>query len=72
MTKFHEGQKVGIPDRIPGASSLLWGRVGTVTFVGSPMTSMPSGEAAEQQYMVRFDGENEDRNVSESWLEPAD
>jgi len=83
MAKFREGQKIRVPDHNPGASSLLWGRVGTVAFVVPPLGSLgkdqfdhpvegPVEGPVEQLYIVRFDGENVNRNVSESRLEPAD
>ena len=72
MPRFSEGQRVSVPVNTPSAPSLLYGRVGTVTFVGLPQALIVEGqpiEPLEQQYMVRFDGDDHDEEALESWLE---
>ena len=74
MSTFSEGQRVRVPMNTPPAPSLLYGRVGTVTSVGPPQALIVEGhpiEPLEQQYMVRFDGDNHGEEALESWLEPV-
>ena len=74
MPRFSEGQRVSVHGNTPSAPSLLYGRVGTVIFVGPPQALIVEGqpiEPLEQQYMVRFDGDDHDEEALESWLEPV-
>jgi len=50
---------------------MLFGRVGTVTFVGPVVFDASVAATVEPQYSVRLDGEEEDHMAWESWLEPA-
>ena len=74
MAKFSVGDRVRVPDRDPEVEVLLWGQLGTVTSVGPPLRRAGGGESGQpdvQQYVVRFDGLQGDREVYESWIEPA-
>ena len=74
MPRFSEGQRVSVPVNTASAPSLLYGRVGTFIFVGPPQALIVEGqpiEPLEQQYMVRFDGDEHDEETLESWLEPV-
>ena len=71
MPRFSEGQRVRVPVDTPTAPSPLYGRVGTVTFVGPPQALIIEGqpiEPLEQQYLVRFDGDGHGEEALESWL----
>ena len=75
MAEFADGQRVRVPLYNPGAPSYFYQREGTVKFVSPPQTEVteygPAGPV-EQQYMVRFDRDDQDRAVWESWLEAVD
>ena len=74
MPRFSEGHRVSVPVNTASAPSLLYGRMGTVIFVGPPQALIVEGqpiEPLEQQYMVRFDGDDHDEEALESWLEPV-
>ena len=69
MQMFRQGQRVII--RQSDAPPMLFGRVGTVTFVGPVVFDASVAATVEPQYSVRLDGEEEDHMAWESWLEPA-
>jgi len=71
--QFQAGQRVKVPKGAQGPDSTLYGREGTIVFVGSPMffidqNGRPTEDA--QQYEVKFKGLEETRAVPETWLVP--
>ena len=68
MQMFKQGQRVII--RQSNAPTILFGRVGTVTYVG-PIVFDTGSAMVEPQYSVRLDGDENDQMAWESWLEPA-
>ena len=71
MQKFTEGQRVSVPQSSQHAPTNLLGRAGTVNFVGPIVFDAGVASIVEPQYSVRFDGDELDQMVWESWLEPA-
>ena len=75
MARFADGQRVRVPKFNQWAPTYLYERVGSVTLVGFAQQVVgehgPTGETVEQQYRVRFDDDDHDEYVWESWLEPA-
>ena len=74
MARFLVDNRVMIPQFHSQAPSFLWDKVGIVTLIGPPIrwvAGEDSGQPVERQYVVRFDGSQEDEMVWENWLEPA-
>ena len=70
---FTKGQRVRVPNPHRQAPSHLWGKTGVVTDVGVGQPDRlrdESGldEPVERQYEVKFDGDDQDQLVWESWL----
>ena len=69
MQMFKQGQRVII--RQSNAPTLLFGRVGIVTYVGPLLFDTGGSAMVEPQYSVRLDGDENDLMAWGSWLEPA-
>ena len=69
MQMFKQGQRVII--RQSNAPTLLFGRVGIVTYVGPLLFDTGVSAMVEPQYSVRLDGDENDLMAWESRLEPA-
>ena len=69
MHMFKQGQRVII--RQSAAPTMLFGRVGIVTYVGPIVFDTGVSAMVEPQYSVRLDGDENDQMAWESWLEPA-
>ncbi len=78
--QYHHHAGVEIPVNLaeaylrePGGEP-KWVEMGTVIFGGPPQALIVEGhpiEPLEQQYMARFDGDEQTKDVLKSWLEPV-
>ena len=75
MARFRSGERVRVPQHNPHAYSSLHGRQGVVTISTSTVgisEVRPGGTMApleDPPLLVRFDGDDSDTSVNESWLE---
>ena len=71
---FESGDRVRVPRNDPHAPTMLWGKLGTVLWVGPLMPLLEVDgllRPEDRQYVVRFDGQGRGIAVWESWLESA-